>query len=302
MEAPATMKGPLLQTSAGTAKPYAAPETTSTSDSASPYDMGLIPDSRVFFPPKRSSVAPTSRAERIPKIKGIYSHDPLLDNNPEELWRFLVSNLQAPRMAVGIMGTHTVTTTSGTGSNSSTSTTTVTDFSIQLDVSKYVNPQWSRIFTNPSRRASKDVVTPTVRETLEEYAGSKNAFKEFRLLKFVEWDFEELTKSLEELVRSTGYRSTVNITFPMQGYKVVALASNEFSKAANSKVVRVLCVVSCLFLVFWPVWAIARKRMKNRLVCAYGMGASGEVFYARNQRQIYNLVEQRFKQEFVTAF
>ena len=134
---------------------------------------------------------------------------------------------------------------------------------------------------------------PTVRETLEEYASSTNSFKEFRMAKVVVWDIERVDKLLTDLVRSTGYRRDVTVNFPMQDHKVVALASNDWSRAAHSTVVRVLCVVSCLCICFWPAWAIARKRMKNRLDCEYGMGISADEFYSRNCAEIHAAVVRR---------
>jgi hypothetical protein len=144
--------------------------------------------------------------------------------------------------------------------------------------------------------------TPTLRETLEEYTSSTNPFKELHLEKQLLWDIERITQLLTDLVRSTGYRSKITVKFPMQDYKVVALASNQYSQAAHSKVVRVLCVLSCLCVVFWPAWAIARKRMKNRLACEYGMAVSADELYSRNCAWIHSsVVGRRESKEWVVA-
>lgn len=264
--------------------------------SSPPGYFDTVPDSHAFFPPKYATRGPTpSTAKSSERIKGVYSHDETLDRNPNELWRFLVSNLRPPRMAVHVSGTHTETRTTGTGKDTSTSSTTVTDFSVQIDVSKYVVPQWSRIVAHPSKGQA---MTPTVRETLDEYTSSANPFKELRLAKLVLWDVERVTQLLTDLVRSTGYGKkgglqTIRVQFPMQDYKVVALASNRYSRAAHNKLVRVLCVVSCLCVVFWPAWALARKRMKNRLACEYGMAISADEFFSRNSASVHSAVVQR---------
>jgi hypothetical protein len=264
------------------------PETKKESASSSPPgDFDIVPDSHAFFPPKFPSSGPKpSMAKAREKIKGVYSHDPILDRNPNELWRFLVSNLRQPRLAVHVSGTHTETR--GGGPNGTTTTTTVTDFSFYVDVSKYVIPQWIRIVARP--KSKKDQPTPTLRETLEEYTSSTNPFKELRLEKQLLWDIERITQLLTDLVRSTGYgvkrRQKITVKFPMQDYKVVV-------QAAHSKVVRVL---------FWPASAIARKLMKNRLACEYGMAVSADEFYARNCAWIHSsVVGRRRSKELIVA-
>ncbi|KAG0569989.1 hypothetical protein M758_6G125400 [Ceratodon purpureus] len=288
---------------------------SSTSPSEPPGYYDRVPNSHVFFPPKYPTPGPKpSTAESYEKVakkfsrqkevKGICSQDPILDDNPTELWRFLLSNLRSPSLAVLLLGTHTESSSSTDSNGHSTTTTrTVTDFSFQFDVSKYVMPQWSRIVAEP-RKASKGEATPmpTVLETLEEYTSSKNPFKEFRLDKLVLWDMERVTQLLTDLARSTGYQHTIQVHFPMQHYKVVALASNGYSKAAHNKAVQVLCVVSCLWILFWPAWSIARKRMKNRLSCEYGMAVSADEFYSRNAQRIHSAVVQRCKSEQMVAW
>jgi hypothetical protein len=267
------------------------PETKKESASSSPPgDFDIVPDSHAFFPPKFPSSGPKpSMAKAREKIKGVYSHDPILDRNPNELWRFLVSNLRQPRLAVHVSGTHTETR--GGGPNGTTTTTTVTDFSFYVDVSKYVIPQWIRIVARPkSKKDQPGMPTPTLRETLEEYTSSTNPFKELRLEKQLLWDIERITQLLTDLVRSTGYgvkrRQKITVKFPMQDYKVVV-------QAAHSKVVRVL---------FWPASAIARKLMKNRLACEYGMAVSADEFYARNCAWIHSsVVGRRRSKELIVA-
>lgn len=234
----------------------------------------------------------------------MYSHDPILDHDAEELWRFLLSNLNSPRLAIHVLASHTETRTrivtrrnkhGTTTSRTENYTETVTDCDFSVDVSSYVLPQWSRIVAQSSRGAS------TVRETLEEYTSSRNAFKEIRLEKIVVWDYDRVTQLLSDLVRSTRLGCHVRVEFPKQDWKVSALASNRRSRAAHSTLVRVLCVLSCLCVVFWPVWAIARKRMKNRLTCEYQMAVRADEFYYRNWCRIRSAVLQGCRGKSVVA-
>lgn len=288
-----------------------------TKGSSTPSDSRLenfdvAPDSPVVFPSRYlSTEAKPSPAKASQKSKGVYSHDPILNRNPDELWRFLASNLKPPRLAVRLAGSHTETTTRHTGHGVHHYTETITDFSMLIDISGYVS-HWSQICTDtPNSKSRKPSVSgghetpplqaPTVREVLEEYTGSQNLFKEFRMRKLVLWDYERVTGLLTDLVRSTGYRHAIDVHFPMDDYKVVALAPNGCSRTAHSKVVQGLCCMSCLCIVFWPAWTMARKRMENRLTCEYRSRASADEFFSRNCAMIHSAVVQKRRRETMVA-
>ncbi|KAG0569988.1 hypothetical protein KC19_6G130600 [Ceratodon purpureus] len=269
------------------------------------YDPTIIPDTEVFYPPKHLPTAPPSTVETSLGEDGVYSHDPILDHDAEELWRFLMSNLNSPRLAVHLVGTHSETRTrmvtstdaeGRTSTNTEDYTETVTDFSFHVDVSNHVRPQWSRIVTQPRSGTS------TVRETLEEYASSKNVFKEFRVEKVVLWDYDRVAHLLTDLARSAArWGVHVRVDFPKQDWRVSAFASNRYSRAAHSTLVQVLCVLTCLWIVFLPVWAMSRKRMKNRLACEYEMAVSADEFYNRNWGKIQSAVMRQCVGEYLVS-
>lgn len=282
-----------------------APTTSSYEDS--PDDPTIIPDTQVVHPPKRAPTAPPSTVETNVGEDGVYSHDPTLDYDAEELWRYLTSNLAPPRVEIRLLGSHTETrtrvVTTTTKSRVEKYTETITDCDFHVDVTKYVLPHWSRIVAHPSGRGRSS--TATVRATLEEYTSSRNAFKEFHLEKHVMWDYDRVKQLLTDLLRSStahGRRHVkISVAFPKRDWKVSAFASNRYSRAAHSTLVRVLCIMSWLWIIFLPAWAIARKRMKNRLTCEYAMAVNADEFYGRNWFQIHSAILRRCQGQHLVA-
>lgn len=262
------------------------------------FEMSIVPDTQEFFPPKCPPIATASTAITSRSEKGVYSYDPILDENPNELWRYFMSNLQKPQLAVRLCGTHTelrvrsVANTEGEGSHEESYTESITDFNFQIDLSNCVSSEWSRIVSHPFSNRGR-LEAPTVRETIEEYTRSKNSFKEFRFSKTVLWDFDELSRWLVDVVCATGYSGNIEISYTAQDYKVCAFASNNWSRAAHSMCGRFLCYITCLWIVFVPTWLITRKRMKDRLVCEYPMALDVDEFYSRNRYMIHSAVLER---------
>lgn len=273
--------------------------------------LDVAPDSHIIFRPGDSQAEPPkpSTARKICRTKGIYSHDPVLDRSPDELWRFFVMNLKPPRLAVRLIGEHS--------DESKSCSNRVTDFFIEIDISHFVT-EWSQLYAHPDSgwveqmtinndpdgalieqfgpigtfTGSNSTAWPTLRETVEEYTSSMNRFKEIRMRKRVLWDTWRVKKSLKALVRSTGYRDSIYVEFPMDDYKVVALASSRSSRCAHSGLVQCLCCMSCLCIGFWPAWAIARKSM-DTLTCEYLSTQSADEFLSKNSSAIRDAVLRR---------
>jgi hypothetical protein len=242
-------------------------------------ETDTIPDLRIYFPPairpKPSTITPSR------KRSGIYSHNPILEQDATELWRYLMSNLKKPQMVVRVTG------------KTKCSEDDIVDFSVSIDVTNLIIPQWSRILTTDG--------TSTISRTIEKYTSSSYPFKEFRLKKVVVWDRERVTKLIVDVVTAAGYSTqgkhqsrSITVDFDMKDEQVMVFGSNWISRSAYNKYVRCLCYASCLCCVFCPAWHLARGRKKHRLECEYGMAVRADDFIANNRRQIYDTVVAKF--------
>lgn len=242
-------------------------------------DTDTIPDFRIFFPPairpKPSTIIPSK------KRSGVYSHNPILEQDATELWRYLMSNLKKPQMVVRVTG------------KTACSEDDIVDFTVSIDVTSLIIPQWSRIVTT-------DRIS-TISRTLEKYTSSSYPFKEFRLKKVVMWDGERVTKLIKDVVTAAGYSTggkhqsrSITVDFEMEDEQVMVLGSNWISRSAYNKYVRCLCYASCLCCVFCPAWGLARGRKKYALECEYVMAVEADDFVTNNRLQIHNTVAAKF--------
>jgi hypothetical protein len=141
-----------------------------------------------------------------------------------------------------------------------TYTVTVVVFNFTLDASRFVAPNWSRIVCVPE--PGKD--PQTYRQTLEEYTQSQNWFKSIYMTKQVLWDFAPLKASLEYAIRQTGYPHRVFVSFPLKADKIRASSSHIAGRISRDKCARICCVISCLCIIFGPIYLLSRKQTSNK--------------------------------------
>ncbi|KAJ3331149.1 hypothetical protein HDU76_003971 [Blyttiomyces sp. JEL0837] len=322
------------------------------------FNSTIIPSGEVFyyeelnsqaFQEFTGSQATFTRGDK----KCIKSHDPILDRNPNELFKFFLTHLEEPpQLQVHIVGTHrdtihkheTYTDSHGNvRSRTVSESITVTDFDFKFDLSNYVSPQWSYI--RADRRGKMEGCCPKCREdcskdcardcgrceddcrrdcntecvcpckeeeevetidgawraVLESYTRSGNWFKEIHLSKEVPFDYDGLKEALMRAIRWTSYPHSVTITFPKRNHKISVYSSNIMSQLAQNMCVRCLCVVSCLWVIALPIYALSRKKISGKLECIYQPMMSGEQFYERNAVLLVEAVRSGAKETTITA-
>jgi hypothetical protein len=72
--------------------------------------------------------------------------------------------------------------------------------------------------------------------------------------------------------------------------RIAARSSSKMSRFSSSTVVQVLCVVSCLFLIFGPIYLCLRAAgaTRDRIVADYTMAAPIDTFLHLNAGTIAN--------------
>ncbi|KAJ3411179.1 hypothetical protein HDV05_002645 [Chytridiales sp. JEL 0842] len=136
-----------------------------TSEPPSYWEGSRIPMKDILYrtdlPPMPDSLA------EFTKSKGtVKSHDPKLDKNPDELFKFFLTHVkEKPGLKVHIVGTHTENYTrveTYTNDRGQTKTKeipeskTVTDFNFYFDLSSYVSESWSHLMAVPKGKATSD--------------------------------------------------------------------------------------------------------------------------------------------------
>ncbi|CAF0856623.1 unnamed protein product [Rotaria sp. Silwood1] len=181
----------------------------------------------------------------------------------------------------------------------------VTEFNFSIDLSPYISEQWRRVAVIPSAKAIRAGETVTLRDALEQYTLSNKKIKEIVLQKqYHGWNLEELQKKLIVLVRSTGYQNSINVTYNRVNYQITARSSSKFSRFANSTVIRVLCCISCLCIIFGPIYYCLRTigSTRDNIVAEYMMMKSDDTFLQLNAQKIVNSVIQRSYNSYIAHF
>jgi hypothetical protein len=80
--------------------------------------------------------------------------------------------------------------------------------------------------------------------------------------------------------------------------RISARSSSKLSRFSSSTLVRVLCVLSCLFLIFGPIYLCLRSAgsTKDKIVADYSMVASTDTFLRLNAGVIANAVMGRSRE------
>ncbi|KAJ3408897.1 hypothetical protein CcCBS67573_g07558 [Chytriomyces confervae] len=265
------------------------------------FNVSSIPRQRVLL---RSQVhTPVSCSAEIQRTShSVLTHDSDVASNPDAVFNyFLFYIAEKPTMKVKIRGTHeethtemrTVTDSNGrTRTESHETSKTVTDFNFTLDVTNYVSETWERIEAAPKR----EMVEPELgewRAVIEAFTRSENPLKEIHMHKEIEWDVKQIRKWLEAAIRTTGYCHRVHIDFPKSNDTVTALADSDLSHCANSFVTKVLCFLSCLWILFWPLFMLVRNNVTGQLHAYYLCEGTEMEFVSRNMAVILHAVTHR---------
>ncbi|KAJ9072892.1 hypothetical protein DSO57_1022359 [Entomophthora muscae] len=203
--------------------------------------------------------------------KGISSTDPLLNNDANLLSLFFKSNNTSPRMWVEIMGYEIVIK----HSTSSRITNQISrsrreerrvHFRLSYDISQFIS-QVGTIHTPVPKKG----LPKKVEDILTEHISTSSNFKKIVLKKHVVWDYEWLNQALKSAIRSRGFRHQLQISYRLENYRVKVTRDPSSSHFYNHPATKVLCVVTCLCVVAWPIAYFYGRKHQRTLISAFTM-------------------------------
>ncbi|CAB4397525.1 hypothetical protein RhiirA5_448939 [Rhizophagus irregularis] len=222
-------------------------------------------------------------------INGVTSHDPKLNSEPESLLRFFMEHNDKPEMAIKVHGYHTevvdesYTSTDSDGNRTvhyQSRTVEITDFNFTLDLTEHISTN-GIIRTISKNNKQKDIL-----ELLNEYVKNENTLKNIEMKKVVIWDYESLTKAISTVIRQQGYRSDLRITFPLRNHFVRVESDHKFAKFARNIWTKILCFITCLWIIFFPILWLYRNSFKNQIRSDFVMNISEKDWFDRNVNSI----------------
>ncbi|KAI8817007.1 uncharacterized protein EV422DRAFT_260386 [Fimicolochytrium jonesii] len=235
---------------------------------------------------------------------GVVSYDRRLDSDQDELWRFFLTHLtnSPPKGTMRCHGhydtqhhtTHTTTNADGTTSTSTTTTTTNhTVFDISITLTNYIPRQWAYLCAR-----DKNGQCIPVKTAINMYTGDSSSLKEMKLVKQIDWPLEQLTALARARIRELGFRDNLDVVITFDNNTIVARSSSGLSSFAHNTAVRCLCVISCLWLIFLPMFWALKTTVKFRLIAIYKTEKPWELFWEKNVHILEHGVRSRVSQTF----
>ena len=243
--------------------------------------QGVPGNEQIQMPPSIKIPAGTPYKFRYRK-KGIVCDDPIVNHNPEAVIKFFIENCSQPKLFVKVQGYHferrnRVRTNSDGSTSIESHQDYVEDFHDCYDISGLVLPT-GLIYAVPDKNGNFMTVT----QLASEYVASKNKFKSLKLRKHPVWDYASLETAIRGAIRMAGYCHYINISFPMENDQMCVQSDSNWEKISKNTVVRVLCVISCLWIFAYPVYLLARKKFDHCLRADFQMAVTSQEWFMQN--------------------
>lgn len=207
-----------------------------------------------------------------------------LDKDPKVLERQIkLSASKPPRPSVRILGTHSETVRE----KDKEEERTITDFDVSVELTPYLfsdattGVSWTALRTvEDNEKARRGTVLrkrapcvkrdieitnpkPTLAEWCHRYCASHAGIKSFELQRrVVGFNEERMKQMLETLVRSTNYRGTIQITFPVKGASTLIYNDCKVNRWRLTPWIIWLCYLSFLWLLTWPILFFSTKKFE----------------------------------------
>ncbi|OBZ91470.1 hypothetical protein A0J61_00437 [Choanephora cucurbitarum] len=224
---------------------------------------------------------------------GVVSRDKHINEDGEALVRFLYQHNTPPRLIIHFHGYHEETTwTVETVRNRDgdevqqrvPTTRQIDDFKFDLDCSADVSSECQGIYLLPDPKTGEQ---KRLRQLCDEYVHSKNALKELKMTKEIEWDFNNLTRALTTAIRDSGFYDFINITYSLENHETVVKTDEKISKLADNKYIRFFFFITCLWILAWPIIYFCKEKFgHSTLKSAWKMNVSEREWYGLHVGEI----------------
>lgn len=228
--------------------------------------------------------------------KGAFSNDPELNSDSELLQSFFYSNNTKPRLFVDIEGFEienineefrSVDLEGSTRTTNQTRSSTKYYFQLSLEVTQYISNLGSIQFANENSSNSSQSLS----KLFEDYIKDENKLKAFKIVKKVNWDYEALTKALTYLIRSRGFRHNIQIIYRLENNIMKVSSDSQTAGCLSHPLSQVLCVLSCLCLIAWPIAKLYRKTHGKQLISSFPVTINPQQWYQNNMFAIISAVD-----------
>ncbi|CAB4397523.1 unnamed protein product [Rhizophagus irregularis] len=224
---------------------------------------------------------------------GVISKDPKLNKEPKILYDFFLSNNDKSEMAITIHGyrteekdgtTHVISGSHGYEyEKRDVNTVEITDFIFKIDLSDHILSQGEISTIPPKDDDDYDIKDSNdIMQVLEEYCNSGVGFKEIEMIKVIIWDYEPLSKVIATIIRQQHYYNNIKISYPLRNNIVKVQSTSTLYSFTKNKWIKLFCLLTCLWIIFWPIWWLYRKFYTVQIKSEFRMKISTKEWFENN--------------------
>ncbi len=89
------------------------------------------------------------------------------------------------------------------------------------------------------------------------------------------------------------FLDAVDVILRVDDDKIVARSSSSLMSISSHPCTMILCFLSCLWIIFFPIALCMRKEVKNALIAEFPMQSTEDTFYYRNAPLLADVVLHR---------
>ncbi|KAI9756122.1 MAG: hypothetical protein M4579_004009 [Chaenotheca gracillima] len=249
-------------------------------------DVSDFRQSATIAAPTTYDIPDSSKTIQDKIIQTTIVHDKLYSTDAKDLHQFVLEQAKLPpRPVVRVVGTHSETRKDSKGKNE---TSQITDFDLKLDLTPYIivdcgdgtfDPSWTylRVVENGQKAlrggrtkarakgwsADLEVASaaPSLADWTQQYCEDPARLRTFTLDRTIEaMDQEIFTNRLPSIIRTTGYRGHIKVTFPIDYGRVQVYSPSRINRWRTSRWIPWLFYLTFLWLFTWPyLWWSTRR-------------------------------------------
>ncbi|KAI9291565.1 hypothetical protein K502DRAFT_326222 [Neoconidiobolus thromboides FSU 785] len=161
----------------------------------------------------------------------------------------------------------------------------IIDFAKEFDLTSFISPKGK--IHNPDKYINLE---QELEEEIENYINSEAKLKELKIIKKVNWDYDKLNQKIKKLIKMSGYPHTVTIDYRLNRKQIRVRSNNLVNTCINNPFYIAFNIVSCLFIVTWPLSMIYKKEYGNQLVSTFEMDISVNTWLTENLEYIKDII------------
>ena len=102
-----------------------------------------------------------------------------------------------------------------------------------------------------------------------------------------------MTKAIAQVIRQQNYYNNIKIFYPLRNNLVKVQSTSTLCNLTKNKWIRLFCLLSFLWIIFWPIWWLYRKIYFVQIKSEFRMKISTKEWFENNVSYITSNVKPK---------